>query len=87
MKKIRNRAREDLRISDRIAPKVHDEEEVIDSESVRGMTRRDEIDARERDALSLDYYWTLWNRVIGGSLSWDKLDREVVGDDAVGAFG
>lgn len=72
---------------DGIAPKVHDEEEIIDSESIRDMTRRDEIDARERNALSLYYYWTLWNRVMGGSLSWDKLDREAIADDAVGAFG
>jgi hypothetical protein len=87
LKKTRNSVVDDLRVLDGIAPKVHDEEEIIDSESIRDMTRRDEIDARERNALSLYYYWTLWNRVMGGSLSWDKLDREAIADDAVGAFG
>lgn len=87
LKKTRNSVVDDLRVLDGIAPKVHDEEEIIDSESIRDMTRRDEIDARERNALSLYYYWTLWNRVMGGSLSWDKLDREAIADNAVGAFG
>lgn len=87
LKGIHNRVGEDLRMLEEIAPRVHDEEEVINSQSVREMMRRDEVDIEERDALSLYFYWTLWNRVMSGSLNHDKLDREAGADDAVGAFG
>lgn len=87
LKRIRNRVGEDLRMLDEIAPKAHDEEEVINSQSVLEITRRDEVDTEERDALSLYFYWTLWNRVMSGSLNHDKLDRAAGADDAVGAFG
>lgn len=87
LKRIPNRVGEELRMLDEIAPKVHDEEEVINSQSVREMTRRDEVNTQERDALSLYFYWTLWNRVMSGSLNHDILDHLAVEDDAVGAFG